>query len=287
MQLHTKILLGMLLGIVLGIALGPRSALLPQTAAEATGALYVAPDGALLPVDAAMEAARDPSQLVGFLELHIEQGPVLEQTQNTIGVVEGISGVFKWLIKFIGKADHAGTAPMNLRSDAFMGVADFAHEISRIIDEEGTDKSRLTIGSVELKPGFAHTVPGEVDFTLVGRDMSEEIMRNLADTCRKACSSIARKHKLMFEYEQMSWLEPKPCSKDMIELLERHSKQMGYKTLIMPSGAGHDAAVFAGAGVPTAMIFIRNDHGSHNPDETMDMADFEASVVLLLEFVRS
>ena len=100
-----------------------------------------------LPYHLAMEAARDPEDLVGFMELHIEQGPVLEQTNNTIGVVEGISGVFKWLIKFIGKADHAGTAPMNLRSDAFMGVADFAHEISRIIDEEGTEKTRLTIGS--------------------------------------------------------------------------------------------------------------------------------------------
>ena len=235
-----------------------------------------------LPYHLAMEAARDPSQLVGFLELHIEQGPVLEQTQNTIGVVEGISGVFKWLIKFIGKADHAGTAPMNLRSDAFMGVADFAHEISRIIDEEGTDKSRLTIGSVELKPGFAHTVPGEVDFTLVGRDMSEEIMRNLADTCRKACSSIARKHKLMFEYEQMSWLEPKPCSKDMIELLERHSKQMGYKTLIMPSGAGHDAQFFTDI-TPTGLLFIPSVGGvSHAPDEWSHWHDVEKGCNVLL-----
>src|SRR5690606_13731285 len=143
-----------------------------------------------MPYHLAMEAARDPDTLVGFLELHIEQGPVLEQTHHTIGVVEGISGVFKWLINLKGKADHAGTAPMDLRSDAFMGVADFAHEISRIIDEEGTDKSRLTIGSLELKPGFAHTVPGEAEFTLVGRDMSEEVMRKLADACRKVLSAI-------------------------------------------------------------------------------------------------
>ena len=188
-----------------------------------------------LPYHLAMDAARDPHQLIGFLELHIEQGPVLEQTGNTIGVVEGIAGVFKWMIRFIGKADHAGTAPMNLRSDAFMGVADFAHEISRIIDEEGTDKSRLTIGRVDLKPGFAHTVPGEADFTLVGRDMSEEVMRNLAMACRKVCSAIARKHKLKFEYEQMSWLEPKPCHPDMIALLEKKARELGHSTLIMPS----------------------------------------------------
>ncbi len=236
-----------------------------------------------LPYHMAMESARDPTRLVGFLELHIEQGPVLEQTQNTIGVVEGISGVFKWLIRFIGKADHAGTAPMNLRSDAFMGVADFAHEISRIIDEEGTDKSRLTIGSVDLKPGFAHTVPGEVDFTLVGRDMSEEVMQNLASACRKVCSSIARRHKLKFEYEEMSWLAPKPCSEEMIGRLKRQAESLGYKTLLMPSGAGHDAQFFTEI-TPTGLVFIPSVGGiSHAPDEWSHWYDVEKGCNVLLQ----
>ncbi|MEQ8956132.1 MAG: Zn-dependent hydrolase [Gammaproteobacteria bacterium] len=235
-----------------------------------------------LPYHLAMEAARDPEQLVGFLEIHIEQGPVLEQSSNTIGVVEGISGVFKWFIRLIGKADHAGTAPMNLRSDAFMGVADFAHEISRIIDEEGTDKSRLTIGSLELKPGFAHTVPGQVEFTLVGRDMSEEVMQGLAESCRKVLSSIARRHKLMFEYEQMSWLEPKPCSPEMIELLQKHSESLGYKTIVMPSGAGHDAQFFTDI-TPTGLLFIPSVGGvSHAPDEWSHWHDVEKGCNVLL-----
>lgn len=238
-----------------------------------------------LPYHLAMEAARDPNNLVGFLELHIEQGPVLEQTGNTIGVVEGISGVFKWLIKFIGKADHAGTAPMNLRSDAFMGVADFAHEISRIIDEEGTDKSRLTIGSVDLKPGFAHTVPGEVDFTLVGRDMSEEVMHNLANACRKVCSSIARRHKLQFEYEQMSWLKPKYCSSEMMERIDRQARKLGHKTLVMPSGAGHDAQFFSDV-TPTGLLFIPSVGGiSHAPDEWSHWYDVEKGCNVLLQTV--
>lgn len=233
----------------------------------------------------AMDVARDPESLVGFLELHIEQGPVLETEQQQIGVVEGISGVFKWLIKLIGKPDHAGTAPMNLRSDAFMGVADFAHEISRIIDEEGTDKSRLTIGQLELKPGFAHTVPGQVEFTLVGRDMSEEVMNNLADTCRKVLSAIARKHKLMFEYEQMSWLAPKHCSKDMMALLEKHSRNLGYKTIIMPSGAGHDAQFFTDI-TPTGLLFIPSVGGiSHAPDEWSHWHDVEKGCNVLLNAV--
>src|SRR3546814_7830613 len=100
-------------------------------------------------------------ELLAFLEVHIEQGPVLDKERIPIGIVEGSSGVFKWMIRLKGKADHAGTAPMNMRSDAFMGMADFAHEIYRIIDENGTDKSRLTIGRVELKPGYAHTIQGD------------------------------------------------------------------------------------------------------------------------------
>lgn len=235
-----------------------------------------------LPYHLAMEAARDPADLVGFLELHIEQGPVLEQTNNTIGVVEGISGVFKWAIKLKGKADHAGTAPMNLRSDAFLGVADFAHEIYRIIDEEGTDKSRLTIGSLQLKPGFAHTVPGEVDFTLVGRDMSAEVMKNLADSCNKVLSSIARRHRLKFEYEQMSWLDPRPCTDSMMQLLEKHSLALGYKTLMMPSGAGHDCQFFTDI-TPTGLIFIPSVGGvSHAPDEWSHWHDVEKGCNVLL-----
>src|SRR3546814_381003 len=129
------------------------------------------------------------------------------------------------MIRLKGKADHAGTAPMNMRSDAFMGMADFAHEIYRIIDENGTDKSRLTIGRVELKPGYAHTIPGEVDFTLVGRDLDEGVMRALAEACRKVLSSIARKHKLMFEYEERSWLSPQDCHKSVIRS-EEHTSEL-------------------------------------------------------------
>lgn len=238
-----------------------------------------------LPYHLAMDAERDPDTLAGFLELHIEQGPVLEQTGHSIGVVEGISGVFKWIITLKGKADHAGTAPMNLRSDAFMGVADFAHEIARIIDEDGTDKSRLTIGSVTLLPGFAHTVPGEARFTLVGRDMSEEVMRALALGCRKVLSAIARKHRLRFEHEEMSWLPPRPCTPAMIELLEQESLALGLRTLRMPSGAGHDCQCFTDI-TPTGLLFIPSVGGvSHAPDEWSHWHDVEKGCRVLLNSV--
>ncbi|MEC4090241.1 Zn-dependent hydrolase [Pseudoalteromonas rubra] len=236
---------------------------------------------------AALEAKLTPSKVFCFLELHIEQGPVLDQTGVQIGVVEGISGVFKWIVKLIGKADHAGTAPMEMRSDAFMGLADFAYQINRIIAEDGTDSSRITVGKAELKPGFAHTIAGEVDFTLVVRDMSEEVMEALSAACRKALSAIARKHKLMFEYEQVSWLTPVQCTPAMVACIEEQAAQLGLNYRCMPSGAGHDTQFFTEI-TEAGMIFIPSVNGiSHAPDEWSHWHDIDAGTQLLLACVMS
>ena len=233
----------------------------------------------------ALHAYRRPDDVRAFLELHVEQGPVLEARQTTIGIVEGISGVFKWMVKLIGKPDHAGTAPMDMRSDAFLGLADFAHEIQRIIDEEGTDKSRITIGHVELKPGFPHTVPGEVDFTIVGRDLSPEVMEHLADACRRVLSAIARKHRLMFEYEQMSWLEPEYCDEGVVDLIEEKAQARGYSHMRMPSGAGHDVQFFTRL-TRAGLIFVPSVKGiSHAPDEWTHWVDIERGANLMLDCI--
>ena len=233
----------------------------------------------------ALHAYRRPEEIRAFLELHVEQGPVLDTEKTTIGIVEGISGVFKWNCRLLGKADHAGTAPMDMRSDALMGMVDFAHEITRIIDEEGTDKSRITIGHVALKPSFPHTVPGEVDFTIVGRDLDEEVMQGLANACRRVLSSIARKHKLKFEYEQMSWLKPAYCDRSLIELIEGKAKELGYSYKIMPSGAGHDVQFFC-EHTMAGLIFVPSVNGvSHAPDEWTHWSDIERGAQLLLDCV--
>jgi N-carbamoyl-L-amino-acid hydrolase len=255
-----------------------------ETASDASGLLLkdaMAAHG-LNHLDA-LHAHRSRENLKAFLELHVEQGPVLEATDRTIGVVEGISGVFKWMVRLIGKADHAGTAPMDMRSDAFLGVADFAHEIQRIIDEEGTDKSRITIGHVALKPGFPHTVPGEVDFTIVGRDLDAEVMRGLANACQRVLSAIARRHRLKFEYEQMSWLEPQYCSKGVVDLIEEKTKARGYSYMRMPSGAGHDVQFLTNV-TDAGLIFVPSVKGvSHAPDEWTHWSDVEKGANLLLD----
>lgn len=230
----------------------------------------------------ALDARRLPDSMRAFLELHIEQGPVLERMGKTIGVVDGISGVFKWIVRLIGKADHAGTAPMNMRSDAFMGLADFAHEIPRIIDEDGTDRSRLTVGKVELKPGSPHTIPGEALFTLVGRDSDESVMQELCNSCRKSLSAIARRHNLKFEYEQISWLAPMKCDLELVEMLEREASALEYSFLRMPSGAGHDTQ-FLSEITRAGLVFVPSVGGvSHSPDEWTHWSDIECGANLLL-----
>ncbi|MCP1338433.1 Zn-dependent hydrolase [Idiomarina sp. M1R2S28] len=233
----------------------------------------------------ALDAAWPPERLKAFYELHIEQGPVLFQKEITIGAVEGISGVFKWIVHLKGKADHAGTAPMNMRSDAFMGLADFAHEIERIIAEDGTDKTRITVGKVDLKPGSPHTVPGEAVFTIVGRDMSNDVMKELADSCNKALSAIARKHRLKFEYEQVSWLNPQACSEKLTKQIEDKAKARNYSCLKMPSGAGHDAQFFTEI-TESGLIFIPSVNGvSHAPDEWSHWHDVEAGCNILFDCI--
>jgi N-carbamoyl-L-amino-acid hydrolase len=234
---------------------------------------------------AALEAARRHEDVHAFLELHIEQGPVLEAKHCRIGLVSGIAGVFKWMVRLVGKAAHAGTSPMNQRSDAFMGLADFAHELSRIIDEDGSEHSRLTVGKVELKPGNPHTIPGEVEFSLVGRDIESAVMANIADSCRKVLSTIARKHNLQFHFEQLSWLEPQKCDANLLEVFRTHADALGLSHMTMPSGAGHDTQ-FMTTLTRAAMIFVPSVAGiSHAPDEWTHWVDVENGANVLLRAI--
>ena len=139
--------------------------------------------------DRAATAARDSDTVKAFIELHIEQGPVLDTEGIPIGIVEAISGVFKWSVTLTGIANHAGTTPMNLRRDAFVGLATFACRIPEIIATAGTDQSRVTIGSVEVQPNHPHTVPGKATFALIGRDADGAVM---ARACRRVAGAAAR-----------------------------------------------------------------------------------------------
>jgi len=233
----------------------------------------------------ALDARRPPGTIDCYLELHIEQGPVLERAGDAVGVVEHITGLFKWLVRFHGEADHAGTTPMELRRDAFLGLAEFANEIPRLLEENGTERSRATIGKTQIMPGAPNTVPGEVEFSLDVRDVSQESLTELADALRKALAAIARRRRLTMDLEFQAEVAPVPCDAGLIGLLEDVARELGVRHRRLPSGANHDAQLVAGI-APAAMIFVPSRDGkSHSPREWTDWPDIEAGANVLLHAV--
>ncbi len=229
-----------------------------------------------------LEASRSRESLHRYLELHIEQGPVLDRGGQNIGIVEDITGLFKWNIRFLGESNHAGTTPMDMRKDAFMGLADFAHEIPRILEENGSPRSRATIGKAEILPGAANTVAGIVEFSLDARDTSEDVMEDLSNAFRRALSAIARRRELHVEFEVLSWIPPTRCDESLVGLIEAASRDLGISALRMPSGAAHDAQIIANL-APVGMIFVPSKNGiSHSPAEWTEWSDIEAGAQVLL-----
>lgn len=234
----------------------------------------------------ALRARRDPESIGAYLELHIEQGPVLSSNNEQIGVVEAITGLFKWNVTFSGEPNHAGTTPMPMRRDAFMGVADFAHEIPRILDENGSEVSRATIGRVELTPGSANTVPGEASFTVDVRDTDEMVMNELAGAIRKALAAIARRRGLSFSHHADSWIHPVDCDARLVECIADVAGRQGMRFRRMVSGAAHDAQIVASV-CPVAMIFVPSVEGkSHSPAEWTAWDDIEAGANVMLGVLR-
>ena len=229
-----------------------------------------------------LSARRDSDEIHSYLELHIEQGPVLESLQKPIGIVDGIIGLFKSVINIKGKANHAGTTPMKMRRDAFQGLSAFGDEIPRVLAEDGSDVSRATIGKVELKPNFPHTIPGEAEFTLVVRDPSSEVMGNLENAFRKVLAATTRLRDLEFSYERISWIDPSVSDENLMKTLEEQAQKLNYPYEVMSSGAGHDAQFMARV-APTAMVFVPSIGSvSHSPAEWTDLQDIEKGANLML-----
>lgn len=215
----------------------------------------------------ALDAKRNHQTIAGYLELHIEQGPVLDTLKIPIGIVEEITGLFKWQVYLTGAANHAGTTPMNMRQDAFLGLAEISLEIPRILEENGSDRSVATIGKVQVFPGSANTVPGKVDFSLDVRDTKVEILEELSHAFRKSLSSIARRRGLMFEFELLSKILPAGMDSDILDAVEKSCKTHSIPYHRMHSGAAHDAQILAKIS-KTGMIFVPSKNGrSHSPAE--------------------
>ncbi|SEP74639.1 N-carbamoyl-L-amino-acid hydrolase [Ectothiorhodospira magna] len=240
-----------------------------------------------LDANAALFARRSKESIHAYLELHIEQGPVLDRGDISVGVVEAITGLFKWEIQLKGQTNHAGTTPMDMRNDTFQGLAEFASEIGRILEEHGSPHSRATIGRVELRPGAANTVPGHTTFSLDVRDTDPDTLKGLSDAFRRTLSAMARRRGLMFEFEVLSELPPQRCDPGLVQLLSEKADALGFAHLRLPSGAAHDAQIMSGI-ARTGMVFVPSLEGrSHSPAEWTNWEDIERGANLMLQAVLS
>jgi N-carbamoyl-L-amino-acid hydrolase len=230
-------------------------------------------------------AALPPGHAAAFLELHIEQGPVLEAAGIPVGLVTAVSGCCVLQVTLDGQANHSGTTPMDMRADAFAGLAQVAARIPGLIADHGTDQSRITIGKVALTPDEVHTVPGRAVFSAVLRDTDEEVMHGLRAELDAAIAEAAARNRLTVSVEARSSIPPVALDAGLRAVLTRAAAGCGHAVLDMPSGAGHDAQTMQ-AICPAALVFVPSRGGiSHAPAEWTDWADILRGADVLLAAV--
>jgi N-carbamoyl-L-amino-acid hydrolase len=228
-----------------------------------------------------------PGQIKAYIELHIEQGPLLESRAYPVGVVTGIRGNVRCAEGVcVGRYDHSGTVPRELRKDAVMAAAQLAIEMDALWQrwlEEGRDLV-LTFGKFTTDPA-AHsltTIPGEVRFSFDARSHSTDVLAAVKAELLSHADEIGLRRGVEFKFGRFSQGEPAAMTDNLRRRLAEGATELEIPFVEMASGAGHDAADFALAGVSTAMIFVRNANGSHNPAEDMRIEDFGLGVELLL-----
>jgi allantoate deiminase len=219
-----------------------------------------------------------------YLELHIEQGPVLEAEAIQIGVVTSIVGLRGYRVRLRGQANHAGTTPMGLRRDAFAGAARVALELREIA--RARENVTANVGKVTVAPGGANVVPGHADFTIDVRAATPEGMAELERLVEETVARIAQEEGLEAELEPTFSLEPLELDPRLVDAVERAAAEEGATSRRMPSGAGHDAMVI-GRHVPAAMIFVPSRGGiSHSPEEYSSPSEVELGMRVLAATLR-
>jgi hydantoinase/carbamoylase family amidase len=227
------------------------------------------------------EASREGETFKAFFELHIEQGPVLENEQKKIGLVTGIAAPARYIVKISGKASHSGTTPMTMRKDAFLGAAEIALELEKAANLEQNDGTVATVGVVDVMPGAMNVVPGDVELKIDIRSSSIESRQRVLEHLQKSIVDVGERRELEIESVEISMEDPVKLSPEVIDTLKDlcEDKKLPYK--IMQSGAGHDAMNMTGFG-PVGLIFIPSEDGvSHHPNEHTDLADILAGIDLL------
>jgi N-carbamoyl-L-amino-acid hydrolase len=217
-------------------------------------------------------ARRDPASLVAFLELHIEQGPLLERAAVQIGLVTGIVGARSFSLLFRGLAGHAGTTPMDARRDAGLAAAVFTVAANELVVRDFPG-CVATVGDIRLEPGAFNVIPGSARVAIECRSLDLAQLDALESALLREAHAAAAMHALGVEATPVGRWEPTPLDADLRAVVGRAASGLGLETMELSSGAGHDAQALA-AVVPSGMIFVPSDGGiSHDPREHTSWED--------------
>lgn len=249
-----------------------------------------------LGLDTAPIAARQPicdlSRIDAYLELHIEQGPLLVERDLPAAVVTGIRGNIRYReARCIGQPGHSGAVPRAYRHDPVLAFAELMHRLDATwqhLLNKGQDLV-VTSGVVGTDP-TRHAIariPDTLSFSLDIRSQDAETLAQMRTYLQTEMADIARSRGVQFELGAETAVAPARMDPDLVAGLERAMAQISGKAFSMASGGGHDAAVFAQAGVPAGMVFVRNRNGSHNPDEAMEISDFMVGVDILSTYMEA
>lgn len=212
----------------------------------------------------------------GYLEFHIEQGPVLESLNLPLGIVEAIAGQTRMEFRFQGTANHAGTTPMHLRKDALAAAAEWITAVEQTARR--TPGLVATVGRLDVRPGAGNVIPGDVRASLDIRHAVDEVRSRATNEIIAAANEISHRRGLKIEHENLLDQSAVASDSKLVASLQRAVEKAGYPVHRMASGAGHDAMVLA-AKIPIAMLFLRTPGGiSHHPDETVLVDDVHAAL---------
>jgi beta-ureidopropionase / N-carbamoyl-L-amino-acid hydrolase len=229
---------------------------------------------------------RRPQSLKAYLELHIEQGPILEAKGKRIGLVTSIAAPSRFRVIFKGRADHSGTTPMEMRKDALVAAAQLIEYVERVCRKNSSmAKGRVvgTVGTIKLEPGVINAVPGRVEIAVDIRGTSAASKNRVARLVKSHAREISRKRSVGVEVLKIREENPVPLDGRLLRVSRRLCDEKAIDYEIMPSGAGHDAMQMAKI-TPAGMIFVPSRHGiSHNPLEWSDPADIALGAQLLME----
>jgi N-carbamoyl-L-amino-acid hydrolase len=218
------------------------------------------------------EARRETGSLTAFLELHVEQGAVLDQDGVDIGVVEGIVGIMRWNVTVEGMTNHAGTTPMDRRADAMVGAARLVDAVHRIALEM-PGRQVATVGRLVAEPGAPNVIPGRVRMTLEIRDLSMDGIGKVYDAIEAESRRLAEASKVTYSFDRFYVSRSAPTDPRLRDMIAEASTELALSSSRMPSGAGHDAQSMALL-CPVGMIFVPSIDGvSHAPEERTEVAD--------------